>query len=213
MSCAPYTGPDGASCHQCKSRRRLTDLYFCCFMPSKTRTCRKKFCKLCLDKFYDNAKPLKGDELMWTCPSCAGKCTCASCQRGADGNGSAPRRRTSSEIDLEISRDNIINGKTNALGTVFENDARQLLMTLTSLPGVRARINQFVALKGVDDQSKIEAIASLLNHGAFPTPLGDRQAQFHMPPGTDTIVGCDDGVVGVPSVPVADPDDSPFSFQ
>lgn len=42
----------GSSCHQCKSRRQLTNLVFCCNMfakkgKDKKHACRKKYCEIC----------------------------------------------------------------------------------------------------------------------------------------------------------------------
>ena len=46
----------GTSCHQCKSRRSVSELYFCSKSwdkkDSKSRKCLKKFCGTCLQKFY-----------------------------------------------------------------------------------------------------------------------------------------------------------------
>eukprot|EP00462_Mataza_sp_D1_P020675 CAMPEP_0175134468 /NCGR_PEP_ID=MMETSP0087-20121206/8196_1 /TAXON_ID=136419 /ORGANISM="Unknown Unknown, Strain D1" /LENGTH=444 /DNA_ID=CAMNT_0016417035 /DNA_START=344 /DNA_END=1678 /DNA_ORIENTATION=+ len=76
----------GSSCHQCKSRREADQLYFCKFNPSTAATppkhkkvsCRKKYCKTCLHKFYSEAV---ADPGKWICPSCRHCCCCAACRR------------------------------------------------------------------------------------------------------------------------------------
>ena len=50
----------GSSCHQCKNRRPFNFLSFCSNSAKNTdpnnkkvsKICRKKYCDLCLDKFY-----------------------------------------------------------------------------------------------------------------------------------------------------------------
>ena len=92
---------NGSSCHQCKSRRPVNQLMFCCNNKKRGHRsvhallgtgegrrppCRKKFCDLCLAKFYDQHPSSQemissGSESRWQCPSCRGFCTCAACRR------------------------------------------------------------------------------------------------------------------------------------
>jgi len=73
----------GSSCHQCKRRRPPSQLRQCrkCF-ESKTgvgkRSCRKRFCIHCLSKYNLRVDPV---DPSFHCPSCVGKCACASCDR------------------------------------------------------------------------------------------------------------------------------------
>ncbi len=71
----------GKSCHQCKSRKDSSELYFCKnnFMKKsnadETRQCHKKFCLQCLQKRYAShlvAGLLCGEDIdqQWACPSC-----------------------------------------------------------------------------------------------------------------------------------------------
>ena len=82
---------------QCKSRRVIADLVFCCnatrkrgdrkVSPSATssvaHSCRKKYCGACLTKFYNERPPPKkpGGNTTWPCPACRGICCCAACRR------------------------------------------------------------------------------------------------------------------------------------
>jgi hypothetical protein len=85
----------GQSCHQCKSRRLVSELVFCCNQYRKGRdkkvaptatssaahSCRKKYCFVCLHKFYNSSPPSKAAAPSWPCPACRGICCCAACRR------------------------------------------------------------------------------------------------------------------------------------
>ena len=93
----PALNGQGSSCHQCKSRRLVVDLVFCCNMYRKGRdkklaptatssaahSCRKKYCGACLQKFYNERPPAKrhSGNTSWPCPACRGLCCCAACRR------------------------------------------------------------------------------------------------------------------------------------
>lgn len=84
---------------RCKSRRSLAQLAFCCNLVArktqqsssgggsnhKRPVCRKKYCDVCLNKFYKEEFPSRtGTDLAhytWLCPSCRGFCSCAACRR------------------------------------------------------------------------------------------------------------------------------------
>eukprot|EP00475_Leptophrys_vorax_P031375 TRINITY_DN4751_c0_g1_i3.p1 TRINITY_DN4751_c0_g1~~TRINITY_DN4751_c0_g1_i3.p1 ORF type:complete len:347 (+),score=81.05 TRINITY_DN4751_c0_g1_i3:706-1746(+) len=79
----------GSSCHQCKSRRGLDALSFCYRMflrhpdKEKKQLCRKKYCDLCLKKFYNETPPEIRHNVTsgWKCPACRNSCCCAACRR------------------------------------------------------------------------------------------------------------------------------------
>lgn len=86
----------GSSCHQCKSRRSLGALIFCCNsvkrktkqqtktvkgVTKRAHLCRKKYCAQCLIKFYREKAPKKSKDSEWACPACRGICICAACRR------------------------------------------------------------------------------------------------------------------------------------
>eukprot|EP01006_Ploeotia_vitrea_P042008 TRINITY_DN66595_c5_g5_i3.p1 TRINITY_DN66595_c5_g5~~TRINITY_DN66595_c5_g5_i3.p1 ORF type:complete len:803 (+),score=368.70 TRINITY_DN66595_c5_g5_i3:441-2849(+) len=83
----------GSSCHQCKSRRDMSNLIFCCNMfkrstkdkkrQGKRHVCRKKYCDQCLMKFYHEQPPPQRQDPQsnWPCPACRGICCCAACRR------------------------------------------------------------------------------------------------------------------------------------
>ena len=87
----------GSSCHQCKSRRLIVDLVYCCNMwkkgadrkvaatatSSAQHSCRKKYCGNCLTKFYSERAPAKrsAHNSEFVCPACRGICCCAACRR------------------------------------------------------------------------------------------------------------------------------------
>jgi hypothetical protein len=69
---ASTTAGSGSSCHQCKSRRPLSNLIFCQSQSSKKNKnkkqaklakdrniCRKKYCDVCLGKFYNEKTPVR----------------------------------------------------------------------------------------------------------------------------------------------------------
>eukprot|EP00475_Leptophrys_vorax_P040807 TRINITY_DN7635_c0_g2_i4.p1 TRINITY_DN7635_c0_g2~~TRINITY_DN7635_c0_g2_i4.p1 ORF type:complete len:634 (+),score=89.27 TRINITY_DN7635_c0_g2_i4:421-2322(+) len=83
----------GSSCHQCKSRRAHNFLAHCqnrgliTESPNGKRSrmkrpCRKKFCSICLQKFYGEKMPFEKERHDWTCPACREICTCAACRKG-----------------------------------------------------------------------------------------------------------------------------------
>lgn len=94
-SASDYTSADvygsrqaGSSCHQCKNRREIDTLSMCSNKHAKERggirrTCRKKFCDHCLDRFYGELPPtIRHDAASdWECPACRGFCTCAACKK------------------------------------------------------------------------------------------------------------------------------------
>lgn len=88
----------GSSCHQCKSRRTMEHLVFCCNMftkkpgKGKRRICRKKYCLQCLHKFYKEQppEPRNDPSSSWLCPSCRNKCSCALCRRVRTSQDAAP---------------------------------------------------------------------------------------------------------------------------
>lgn len=71
-------GGTGQSCHQCKTRRAVSDLYFCNTTSKKGKSskrkrkrqiCRKKYCCRCLIKFYSELpprKPADGGPIEWS---------------------------------------------------------------------------------------------------------------------------------------------------
>jgi len=87
----------GLVAHNCKSRRLVADLVFCCnanrrgrdrkvaagATSSAAHACRKKYCFVCLAKFYNEAPPVKKSPAAaaWPCPACRGVCCCAACRR------------------------------------------------------------------------------------------------------------------------------------
>lgn len=99
------TAGNGSSCHQCKSRRALGLLAFCCNSTKAKgvkviRPCRKKYCYTCLNKFYNES--VASENASWLCPACRKQCVCAACKRhtGPDDAGSPsfspsnPRKRS-----------------------------------------------------------------------------------------------------------------------
>lgn len=81
----------GSSCHQCKSRRHQDHLSFCQHTRSKKdskprRVCRKKYCEICLKKFYKEDPPEFDED--WLCPACRDLCTCAACRRSRNKSDS-----------------------------------------------------------------------------------------------------------------------------
>ena len=44
------------------------------------QACRKKYCDLCLWKFYHEKPPQENKE-QWLCPACRSVCCCAACRR------------------------------------------------------------------------------------------------------------------------------------
>jgi hypothetical protein len=81
----------GTSCHQCKNTKHLHQLAFCTNSFEKRsksekdkrmRSCRKKFCKICLQKFYNEDLGVVLNDPCWKCPSCRLECVCAACVRG-----------------------------------------------------------------------------------------------------------------------------------
>ncbi|SPR00417.1 unnamed protein product (mitochondrion) [Plasmodiophora brassicae] len=76
----------GSSCHQCKNRRMPNELSFCCAdaTDEASGSCRKKYCDICLQKFYGEPRDDQErdvERLPWPCPSCRSICTCAACRR------------------------------------------------------------------------------------------------------------------------------------
>jgi len=105
MNCPKSTGNgSGSSCHQCKSRRSMNNLIFCCNMftkrnkdkqrktGEKRHVCRKKYCDQCLQKFYHEKPPAQRQDPSsnWPCPACRGLCCCAACRRQKAKKGSDP---------------------------------------------------------------------------------------------------------------------------
>jgi len=103
------TGGSGLSCHQCKTRKQLDELYTCGNYERKKRAtgedkksikpCRKKYCARCLHKFYGEQPPARRENgttvLEFECPSCRLICQCAACRKrqhlaelAASGGGS-----------------------------------------------------------------------------------------------------------------------------
>jgi hypothetical protein len=95
----------GTSCHQCKNTKHLHQLAFCTNAfekRSKTekdkrmRSCRKKFCKICLQKFYNEDLGEVLNDPCWKCPSCRLECVCAACVRGRTRD---PSEASNGELD------------------------------------------------------------------------------------------------------------------
>jgi hypothetical protein len=87
---ARQTGQRGTSCHQCKNARSIEQLAFCSNLFNKRtkqdfRTCRKKYCEICLRKFYNESLET-ARQPDWVCPSCRGVCRCAACTRKRNKN-------------------------------------------------------------------------------------------------------------------------------
>jgi len=90
-----------ASCHQCKTKKDVTILFFCtktrpCSSnPFKTKRCRKKYCRACMVKYYvdadiDRLEAVKDAATWrWECPSCIAICTCKACERKSQKSESA----------------------------------------------------------------------------------------------------------------------------
>jgi len=84
---------DSASCHQCKVKKAVTVLLYCTKTRpcsgrrSKTKRCRKKFCKSCMTKYFvesyvENLLRIKNEEkFKFDCPACIGLCSCSACKR------------------------------------------------------------------------------------------------------------------------------------
>ena len=94
---------NGSSCHQCKSLRPVNQLMYCCnnkkrgsksVQHANKPSCRKKFCDVCLSKFYGQRPSSdemirSGTDSSWECPSCVGICTCAACRRRKEVTGAS----------------------------------------------------------------------------------------------------------------------------
>ena len=110
------TGGSGLSCHQCKTRKQLDELYTCGNYERKKRAtgeekrnikpCRKKYCMRCLSKFYGEQPPARRENgttvLEFECPSCRLICQCAACrkrQQMAGGVGMGDKQQTSAGAD------------------------------------------------------------------------------------------------------------------
>mmetsp|Transcript_19208 Transcript_19208/g.34309 ORF Transcript_19208/g.34309 Transcript_19208/m.34309 type:complete len:284 (+) Transcript_19208:315-1166(+) len=113
MACASNTSggsKGGSSCHQCKSRRLFEDLTYCTSSldQNKKKTCRKKYCNHCLNKFYDEPHVPPKNKLTWICPSCRRICCCAACRRKELKQGTSgfagcrkPGRRESRAVPMD----------------------------------------------------------------------------------------------------------------
>ena len=64
------------SCHQCKTRKKSSELRCCPNQNGKNRKkCSKKYCIRCLEKKYSSLYRTNGQP----CPACCGICKCAYC--------------------------------------------------------------------------------------------------------------------------------------
>lgn len=96
----------GTSCHQCKNARPPEKLAYCNRLFDKRsgsdkRLCRKKYCAICLTKFYNDDVDSAQKKPNWVCPSCTGQCQCAACQR----RFTRKRHGSSSDIGFDMSSD------------------------------------------------------------------------------------------------------------
>lgn len=168
---------EAASCHQCKSRRLLSELHYCSNMPAPRRQCRKKFCDGCLDKFYNGASPEAGKEDKWQCPSCRGFCCCAACVRRLNPE-SRPVRRRSYDEPMEVSHLNIIASSPEAL---IDQGARALLYSVSQHQQVQKKVVQYASMQGVSEQQRVGAIVQLLSQVAFPDAWSHSKQQQNFP--------------------------------
>jgi hypothetical protein len=116
----------GASCHQCKTAKDPSLLFFCCSSTSgaatfsagsanlvRKRRCRKKYCDSCLKRSYSHNVSINSPN--WLCPSCLGFCVCAACGRSESGvlvnNPNLIAQIASSQfVNNNIIQPNIISG-------------------------------------------------------------------------------------------------------
>ena len=93
-----------SSCHQCKSAKPRNCLMLCSSPAERTanrqRRCRKKYCSACLHRCYN--WPFVAGVMHWTCPACAGLCTCASCQRGREQRRTAEAAEQTEAADTAV---------------------------------------------------------------------------------------------------------------
>jgi len=85
---------ESASCHQCKTKKDVSILFYCTHKKkginntySKVIKCRKKYCLSCMGKYFEANKLEKfkkfKDSPSWSfdCPSCQNACSCRACKR------------------------------------------------------------------------------------------------------------------------------------
>eukprot|EP00474_Spongospora_subterranea_P010291 CRZ10749.1 hypothetical protein [Spongospora subterranea] len=138
----------GSSCHQCKSRRLLTELSFCgnvnkkrthadrssSLSPGgdfteKSYCCRKKYCEICLKKFYGENRAIP--DSMWPCPSCRSICSCAACRRQKFKNRNIPEHLlTSTSPSISFACGIVYFG--NELGGMLASDSLNLASSSNS---------------------------------------------------------------------------------
>merc|ERR1719461_891240 len=90
----PKKQSESASCHQCKTKKDVSILFYCTHKKkgvnhsySKVIKCRKKYCQSCMAKYFEVSKIEKfkkfKDSPSWSfdCPSCQNACSCRACKR------------------------------------------------------------------------------------------------------------------------------------
>lgn len=180
---------DATSCHQCKTRRVRRNLSFCTSpMGANGRPCRKKYCRHCLSKFYnDAAAPAPGKKASWRCPSCNNACNCAACIGRKVEHDSNLRGREESEqshhIEPESKRHKFANagpGMVPALnipGGVLNQDgkpdpiceqARILLWAVSNEASIREQMIHYASRRNLTEHQKVAALTALLSQAAFP---------------------------------------------
>eukprot|EP00483_Globobulimina_turgida_P002880 UN02885 len=84
-----------ASCHQCKTKKDVSILFYCtkkkpCLgntYKTKVIKCRKKYCMACMTKYFEETDVVQfkkfKDSLSWSfdCPACQNVCSCRACKR------------------------------------------------------------------------------------------------------------------------------------
>jgi Zinc-finger domain of monoamine-oxidase A repressor R1 len=172
----------GSSCHQCKSRRTMDQLVFCCNMfnrrqkgkkraasgREKRSDCRKKYCDQCLMKFYRETPPLKRQHPSsnWPCPSCRGICRCAACrrqkerQRSRDALTMSPATTIACQLVFNKDISKLQLGTSAASDRAFQNVVQSLNSHSVTIPQ-DAATTILSSSKGGDASTSASASSSI----------------------------------------------------
>ena len=178
---APGDQP-GSSCHQCKTRRDMKVLHQCTNPHGAgNKPCRKKFCNHCLGKFYNvTIRPNPNNEATWTCPWCLDVCVCAACNNKkaklAEKGGLKVKKHNKKHglvaEAVDVSPLNIVPGQPVEGGVpMLDEMARSLLLEVSRDRYVQSQMSRFTNMRDLNEQQKVAALTSLLNHSAFPSTL------------------------------------------
>lgn len=190
----------GTSCHQCKNTKDLQYLSFCMNTFEKRtknekRNCRKKFCQVCLKKFYNEELSEALRNPCWSCPSCRGECVCAACSRLREKGFLPPSMLATCRPAITPVDGRAANQQTSGESIVFKKERSNSISSTTGSSEDGSHVIQPASVRLLGSPGRPSAFSSTRNPSLSPfkpnisneTNAGSPERHYNFE--TSTVIG------------------------